>query len=197
MNLLYYGQTEGTVRTMARGGVSSSSQSCALLRSEPVQVRPARPAARWQRTVMAVLLLFALVGCRTSPGPEPVVERFLRAFNDKDVNVLLACVDPRQERLFRASFRIVEKLTGGWFPVEDVLELVPGLYQAFQKDLSEDFSLRDVQVYRATINGEEAQVPVILTASARSRGVVKDARQRMQFRLRRFDEGWRIVGIQQ
>jgi hypothetical protein len=145
---------------------------------------------------MALLLSFALVSCSRTPGPEPVVERFLRAFNDKDVNVLLSCVDPRQERLFRASFRIVEKLTGGWFPMEDILELVPGLYQAFQKDLSEDFSLRDIRVYRATISGEEAQVPVILTASARSRGVASASIQRVRFRLCRFEEGWRIVGIQ-
>jgi hypothetical protein len=159
---------------------------------------------RWLRRVVCRraalatgLVLLASVACRTENGPEPVVERFLRAFNDKDLNVMLTSIDPRQERMFRASFRLVEKFSGGRLPVEDLLELVPGLYQIFQNRLSADFSLRDFQVYRATTNGEQADVPVILTASTRSGGVQKDERQRLHFVLRQFEEGWRIVGLQQ
>lgn len=139
------------------------------------------------------------LGCATcSPakkGPEPVVERFLRAINGKDLNVMLTCIDPSQERMFRASFRLVEKFTGGRLPVEDLLELVPGLYQILQDKLANDFVISSFQVYRAKINGAEAEVPVILTASTRYGSVRKDEQQRLHFTLHEFEEGWRITKI--
>jgi hypothetical protein len=124
------------------------------------------------------------------------VTRFLQAFNDKDLNVLLTCVEPKQERMFRASFRIIEDLTGGRLPVEDLLELVPGMYQMLQSQVSEDINFRDVHVGKERIRGEDAEVPVSLTVSARSRGLENKQQQDLRFALRRFDEGWRIVGIQ-
>ena len=150
------------------------------------------------RVLTALSLTFVLVvaGCKADRrGPEPVVERFIRSINDKDLNVLLTCVDPRQERLFRASFRIVERFTGGRLPVTDLLELVPGLYQIFQNNLDSDYHIRDFQVYRANINGEKAEVPVRFTTSVRNAGNVTDEPVRLRFRLERFEEGWRIVGI--
>ena len=138
-----------------------------------------------------------LGGCKTEERPEPVVERFLRAFNEKDLNVMLTCVDPKQERMFRASFRLIEKFTGGRLPVEDLMDLVPGLYQLLQDKLSADLNLRDIQVYRATINGEEAEVPVVLTAVERSAGTQREEKRQVRFAVRQFEEGWRIVGIKQ
>jgi len=124
------------------------------------------------------------------------VRHFLRAFNDKDLNVLLTCVDPKQERMFRASFRLIEKFTRGRLPVEDLLELVPGIYQMLQSHASEDINFRDVHVGKGRISGEDAEVPVSLTVSARSRGLENTQQQDLRFALRRFDEGWRIIGIQ-
>ena len=150
-----------------------------------------------EAAVAAALLLFGFVACRKEEGgPEPVVERFLQALNAKDLNVVLGCIDPRQERMFRASFRLVEKFTGGKLPVEDLLELVPGLYQIFQEKLATDFTFRNVQVYRAKTNGGNTDVPVILTASTRTGSTQQDQVQRVHFVLRQFEEGWRIVGIQ-
>jgi hypothetical protein len=151
-----------------------------------------------EAAVAAALLLFGFVACRKEEGgPEPVVECFLQALNAKDVNVVLGCIDPRQERMFRASFRLVEKFTGGKLPVEDLLELVPGLYQILQNKLAADFSFRNVQVYRAKTNGGDTEVPVLLTTSTRTGAAQQDQVQRVRFILREFEEGWRIVGIQQ
>ena len=144
------------------------------------------------------ILTVGFVGCQsTGHAPEPVVERFLRAVNDKDLNTILTCIDPRQERMFRASFRLLEKFTGGKLPVEDLLELVPGLYQILQNKLAADFSFRNVQVYRAKTNGGDTEVPVLLTTSTRTGAAQQDQVQRVRFILREFEEGWRIVGIQQ
>jgi hypothetical protein len=156
-----------------------------------------RRVVHFEAAVAAALLLFGSVACRKEEsGPEPVVERFLQALNDKDLNVMLGCIDPRQERMFRASFRLVEKFTGGKLPVEDLLDLLPGLYQIFQDKLATDFSFRNVQVYRAKANGGNIDVPVILTASTRNGSTQQDQVQRVRFVLHQFEEGWRIVGIQ-
>jgi len=136
------------------------------------------------------------VGCTSAPRPESTVKHFLQAVNDKDLNVLLTCVDPKQERMFRASLRLIEKLTGGRLPVEDLLELVPGMYQMLQSQVSEDIKFRNVYVGRGRVSGEDAEVPVSLEVWARSRGVENTQRQELRFALRRFDAGWRIVGIQ-
>jgi hypothetical protein len=145
-------------------------------------------------------LLFAAsllgVGCAIAPRPEATVKHFLQAFNDKDLNTLLTCVDPKQERMFRASLRLIEKLTGGRLPVEDLLELVPGMYQMLQSQVSEDVNFSDVRVGRGRVSGEDSEVPVSLTVLTRSRGLQKIQQQELRFVLRRFDEGWRIVGVQ-
>ena len=154
-----------------------------------------------RRPVLLALCAFTLVAvatsaCSRTPRPDDTVTRFLRAANEKDVNGMLGCVDPKQERMFRASFRIVEKVTGGLLPVEDLLEMVPGLLGLFQNQLGEDFSFRDVQVRRGTVKGEGSEVMVVLTLWQRSRGSEKTDRRVLWFALRRFDDvGWRITGI--
>lgn len=119
----------------------------------------------------------------------------MRAVNDKDVNTLLACVDPRQERLFRSTFRLVEKFTGGGVPIEDLLEMVPGLYQRLGQHLQEDLLFDRINVGRSLVSGDEADVPVTWEAVQRSGSRKARSTQSFVFRLRRFEEGWRITGI--
>ena len=145
--------------------------------------------------LLAVYFLMS-VGCTSAPRPEVTVRQFLKAFNEKDLNRLLTCVDPKQERMFRASFRLIERLTGGRLPVEDLLELVPGMYQMLESRVSEDVKFRDVRVGRGRISAEDAEVPVSLTVLTRSRGLENSQQQELRFALRRFHEGWRIVGIE-
>lgn len=156
--------------------------------------RSSHPLCRRQVAV-AILALTSVACNNTAKGPEPVVERFLRSVNDKDLNVMLSCIDPRQERMFRASFRLVEKITGGNLPVQDLLELVPGLYQIFRNNLDADFSVQDFHVYRAKVDGDEAEVPIILTVFTRSGAITKAEKLRLHFTMHRFDADWRIVGI--
>ena|SRR5437879_1971964 len=98
--------------------------------------------------------------------------------------------------MLRASLRLIERLTGGRLPVEDLLELVPGMYQMLQSRVSEDINFRDVHVGKGRVSGGEANVPVSLTVSTKSRGLENTQQQNLRFALRRFDGGWRIVGIQ-
>lgn len=155
-------------------------------------------SGRTPRSRAALLLLVAFIAgsCRSGSGPAIVVERFLRALDERDLNVMLTCVDPRQERMARASVRLLERFSGGWLPVDDLLEMIPGLYQVFKDRIAEDVSLRDVRVGRGTVQRDRAEVPVSLTLEIRSRGQLTAQPQRIRFLLRQFDEGWRIVGIE-
>lgn len=144
----------------------------------------------------SVVLCLISAGCTPAPRPEATVKRFLQAFNDKDLNTLLTCVDPKQERMFRASFRVLEKLTGGRLPIEDLLETIPGMYQMFQSQISEDVNFQDVHIGRERLNRESAEVPVSMITLVRSRGVETAQPLQLRFVLRRFEEGWRVVGIQ-
>jgi hypothetical protein len=144
----------------------------------------------------AWLLTLMLVGaCQLGPRPEATVRRFLQSLNDKDVNLMLTCVDPRQERMLRAAFRIVESLTG--FPLQDLFELFPGLNQIFGQRNPEDFRFSNIRVTDRSVEGELAQVTVSLTSHIRSQGVEQTRQEKVRFRLQKFEGfGWRIIEIQ-
>ena len=142
-----------------------------------------------------MIFCFAVPACAPGPRPENTVGRFFRSMNDKDVNSLLRCIDPRQERMYRASFRMIERFSRGRIPVEDMLELVPGLYQLFQEQITEDFKFRDLRIGSARLSGGDATVPATVTVVTKTRGSGQAQSQNIIFTLRRFDEGWRIIGI--
>jgi hypothetical protein len=151
------------------------------------------------RLAQPALLIWLMTALACSGGSKPrrTVERFLQAFNDKDVNALLTCIDPKQERLFRASFRIIEKVTGGRLPLEDIFEAIPVLYQQFQGMLPQDLRFTDISLGDAQVGGDDAQINVTMTLVARAEGSEMIHKQTMVFSLRRFEEeGWRITGVQ-
>ncbi len=144
-------------------------------------------------SVVASALLLASA-CGVESRPERSVVRFLQALNDKDVNVMITCVDPRQERMLRAGFRIVENISR--LPLRDMFEMLPGLNQIFEDQIPEDFHLSDIRVTDRTVHGEVAEVIVSLTSHVRSKGIDQPHQEKLQFQLRKFERvGWRIAGI--
>jgi hypothetical protein len=114
--------------------------------------------------------------------------------NEKDVNRLLSCVEPRQERMLRATFRLIEKATG--IPIDDVLELLPGLHQAFGDQVSEDFRFAQIRVRSRDVSGTTARLRVSVRSTYRSGGVVSTQDEEFEFALENFEEaGWRIVAV--
>jgi len=156
----------------------------------PKPLRASRVGAR------ALLLLVAVQGisaCASGPRPENTVTRFLHAFNDKDMNVMLTCVDPRQERLFRGTFHLIERFTG--FPVEDVLDVVPGLAQLVPQQQMDDVRFSDVRFVDRRVEAGEAEVTVSMTVEERRHGISSSTPATVRFSLQYFEEdGWRIVG---
>lgn len=192
------GQQGEQVDNQGRYPVWTSNSTTATTRLVAIFREPHRSLVTIGCWFLCLLLLSVVAGgCQKErkARPEPVVERFLRAVNDKDINVMLTCVDPRQERMFRASFRLVEKFTGGRLPVEDLLELLPGLYQLLRDNTGFDVGISRFQVYRAKLTGPDTLVPVWLTEVRRPGDVQQPTTIRVGFHVHEFEEGWRIVGI--
>lgn len=147
----------------------------------------------------AFALIFASLGlwsCQPASGPDRTVRKFVKAMNDKDVNVLLTCVDPKQERMFRAAFRIAEKISGYRFPVEDLLEILPGLNQLLGDQLQEDFSFSEMRILARSVSGGTARLTASVTSVIKSQGTRRSQTDNIEFVLRQFEEeGWRIVEI--
>lgn len=147
-----------------------------------------------RRALFGSLLLLVLACGGADRGPDRIVRRFFRALNDRDVNQVLSCVDPRQERLLRATFRLVEKATG--LPVDDILEMLPGLHQAFGDQIREDFRFTNIRIHSRSVAGNTARLVVSVKSSYRSGTFVTERLEHFEFTLEKFDEaGWRIVAV--
>jgi hypothetical protein len=143
-----------------------------------------------------VFASLAVWSCQPASGPDRTVRKFVKAMNDKDVNVVLTCVDPKQERMFRAAFRIVEKISGYRFPVEDLLDLLPGLNQLLGEQLQEDFSFSNMKILARSVSGDTARLTAAVTSVIKSQGTRRTQTDSVEFVLRQFEEeGWRIVEI--
>jgi hypothetical protein len=156
----------------------------------------------WHRVSVTIAFMMTAIvvitaGCGSNRGPERTVRRFFRAMNEKDVNKLLACVDPRQERLFKATFRVLERATG--FPLNDFFEMIPGLHQSFGSGTADDVHFSHMRIRSRKITGLTARVVVSVKATSRSRtGTSATSVQEIEFLLENFEEaGWRITGLQE
>ena len=148
-----------------------------------------------KRAVSLCVLVLLMSGCSGgNRGPDRTVRRFFRAMNEKDVNQLLSCVDPKQERLLRATFRLVEKTIG--LPVEGLLKMLPGLHQAFGEHMPEDFRFTNVRVQSRYLSGNTARLTVSVKSSCRSGGPVTTRLEHFELTLEEFEEEGRgIVAV--
>jgi hypothetical protein len=139
------------------------------------------------------LMVVLHASCEIGTPPGRVVRNFLYAANDKDVNAMLRCVDPRMERLFHGAFRIVETVSG--VPVKTMLDILPGLAMIVPAGQLDELRFTKVKIVQENRTGRDAAVTVSLNYEQTVRGVRTSSVQTVQFRLRRFEnEGWRITG---
>jgi hypothetical protein len=137
----------------------------------------------------ALICIAALSNCGPSTRPEKTVRTFVQAINDRDLNLLLTCIDPRQERMFRGGFRIIERFTN--LPLQDILEMIPGLSQLFITDNFQQLNFSNVRVVRRSVHQDTA----IITVSAQVSSGSAIAENTIDFVMQRFELSWRIMSI--
>jgi hypothetical protein len=152
------------------------------------------PRAAVIRRFGPVAVILALSSCGPDP-PEAVVDAFVQAVNDKDINRMLECIDPRQERVVRLGFRLVGALTG--IPVEAVIDAIPGLAQLLPAGAAPELRLSNFSIIERQVHGDQARITASLTHTyiGGPRRTQNDP-VTVHFHLRRFEEkGWRIVAM--
>lgn len=126
--------------------------------------------------------------------PIDIVEKFIKAVNEKDINMAISCFDPKYEKAYNATSNILESFIG--VNMKDVADLFPMLFD-FAK--SEDPSVQDLYIKVVRVISEEttdntAKVVVALEARDGPNGKLLDSGASV-FYLSRFNSGWRIVDI--
>lgn len=161
----------------------------------------AASAGLWMRYLIPALLLVAVATGAAYiykpeflgfSGPEETIFKFVKAYNEKDVNVMLTCFDSRVER----GVNGVGNIIGGLFGVNphelfNVFPLLSGII-GNQPGNSQFENVKIVQKSRSV---DAASI----TATMDERKTLAQGEQiynlRIQFELKREDSNWRIMAM--
>ncbi len=126
--------------------------------------------------------------------PVDVVEKFIRAVNEKDINTAVTCLDPKYEKAYNSTNNILGAFIG--VSIKDVADLLPMFFD-FAK--SKDSSVQDLYIKLVRVVSEEttdntAKIAVALEASDGPKGRLLGSGINV-FYLSKFNSGWRIVDI--
>lgn len=140
-----------------------------------------------------VVLIGFLVKTFASDKPIEVVEKFITAVNDKDINKAVTYLDPKYEKLYKASSKVLSKVLGAP-ELSDIADILPGFSQlAGSKDTSqitiEKVISQDVQKNTATIK-------VLLNFKEKDDfGTFRNDRSNGTFTLKKINGKWKIVNM--
>jgi hypothetical protein len=164
-------------------------------------IPPAKPT--WPRTLtLAVIIVSITIGIiyAVDPGllgfprPEDTIHRFVRAYNDKDINLMLSCFDSRIER----GFHGVGNILGGLLGVnpKDLFEVIPML-AAILESQPGNSRLENVNIHSRSRSGKSAVVVASLDERVIQRQGQKVFHHRIRFHLQREESEWRIMGMEE
>jgi len=131
-----------------------------------------------------------------APRPVNTVKKFINALNNKDMNTLITCMDPKYEKLYNGAGNIFSKFIGG-INVKDVMDMFPAIYDlSKQGGNSADIHVEIKSVVSQQINGDNAVIVVnIYGKNTDESGIINEGPGQAAFYLTKFSEGWRIVDI--
>lgn len=147
--------------------------------------------------VLSITLSLILAGCSllSGPGPDATVERFMDAFNDRDFDVMLTCIEPKEEKMARAVGNLMGKLVGLDF--KDALALMPFIVDmAVAEDKESTDLIFKYEILETQVDGKTAKVRVRVTTWDRKSNKATSEAEEGEINLRKFDpEGWRIIDL--
>lgn|GEM_PF-2667142 len=129
--------------------------------------------------------------------PLDIVNQFINAVNEKDLNAAVSCFDPKYEKAYKATSGILSNFIGG-VEITDIADLFPLLYELAGESSGDktDLMLNIKGVTSQEVNEETAVITLQLEAQAtNSGGQVTTEEGPGTFYLKKFNVGWRIVEI--
>ncbi|MEQ8175833.1 MAG: zinc-ribbon domain-containing protein [Syntrophomonadaceae bacterium] len=130
--------------------------------------------------------------------PRNVVYKFYAAWNEKDVEAMLACVDPKYEAMYNVGDKVVggvvKEFTGVDIGLKDISSLLPFMYDFSKNNSNKVVDKVTVErIESEVITGDEATVKATFSSQ-------NSAGQKLHegigiIYLKKFNEGWRIVDI--
>lgn len=128
-----------------------------------------------------------------SSQPVNIVKKFVSALNDKDINKIVTCIDPKQEKVYKATSSILKTFIK--VDLQDIADLVPAFYD-YSKAYGNyaDLHIEILDIVSSSTSGSKSTV--VLNVKITS--IDQDNRKTTEtgesiFYLKKFDEGWRIV----
>jgi ketosteroid isomerase-like protein len=128
-----------------------------------------------------------------SNRPISTVEKFVAAINEKDINKAMKYMDPKYEKLYKSSSKLLSGILGTP-ELTDMADLLPGLLEI--EGVKTDLHLTIDNVLIQDINGDKATIKILLKAKQTDENgnVTYDSGETV-FILKKFSEGWRILTV--
>lgn len=178
---------------------NSSPQASANPNSAPVVAATQTTGIAISRKIMMIIIVVAIICAgiflyKVLAGEKPIdtVNKFIQAINEKDINTAMSCMDPKSEKVYKASSKILSGVIG--FELTDLAALFPGLLQI--SGCPVDLQMNITEVVSQDITGNDATVVVRIRALETD----GDGNQSVdgglsKFQLHKFNEGWRITSF--
>jgi hypothetical protein len=127
------------------------------------------------------------------PGPGRTILTFVKSYNDKDINLMLTCVDSRIER----GVRGVSNILGGLIKVDpkDVFDVIP-MVAAIVGNQPGSSQLENPKIVQKSIAGDSASVIAAMDERTTLNQGEKVSHLKVLFKLQHEETGWRINGLQ-
>ncbi|NHM27193.1 hypothetical protein G7K71_09385 [Desulfofundulus sp. TPOSR] len=127
-------------------------------------------------------------------SPVDTVTKFVNALNERDYNAAIECLDPKISKAFKATSNILSHFIG--INITDILELFPALYE-MTKPYGGDIKINVKEVVFEESRGDNARVKINAEIiDIDEAGNARTEQWAPTFYLKKFEEGWRIAGIQ-
>lgn len=125
--------------------------------------------------------------------PVNVVYKLVNGINEKDIQSIVECLDPKQEMTYKGVSAIISKVIG--YDMSDIVNLVPFLFDIMSNQGHySNLHVNIIEITSEEINGNNAVITafVELEITDKDNNIRKETGTEV-FHLKKFSKGWRVV----
>jgi len=129
--------------------------------------------------------------------PMDTVEKFVNAVNEKDINTMVECLDPKYEKAYKATSNIFSNFIGG-VKITDVVDLFPAIYEIAKTESGDQTDMRMAvkKVISEKREGDRADIKLVIEVEKTDKaGKITTEQGIGYFYLKKYNDGWRIIDL--